>query len=99
VKFFYWLLFSDRLNTRNMLKRRHFNIGTDFSCPLCDSPPEGTLEHLFFHCSFSTSCWQELGWAWQPRDRLELVERAKTLNSSPMFMEIFMIATWNIRKE
>jgi hypothetical protein len=45
---FAWLLFSDRLNTRNMLKRRHYNIGNNFSCPFYNSGEEETLELLFF---------------------------------------------------
>ena len=34
LKVFLWLLMVDRLNTRNMLKRRKFNIGNNFECPL-----------------------------------------------------------------
>ena len=35
IKVFGWLLPPDRLNTRDMLKRRHYNIGNDFGCLLC----------------------------------------------------------------
>jgi hypothetical protein len=42
LKFFCWLLLSDRVNTRDMLRRRH--------------PPDETMEHLFFNCRFSRSC-------------------------------------------
>ena len=48
IKVFGWLLLSDRLNTRNMLKRRHYNIGNDYDCILCGLHIEETLEHLFF---------------------------------------------------
>lgn len=36
IKVFGWLLLTDRLNTRNMLKRRHYNIGEDHNCILVD---------------------------------------------------------------
>lgn len=45
IKIFRWLLLSHRLNTRNMLKRRHYNIRDDLDCLLCgqqieeDIPP------------------------------------------------------------
>ena len=48
IKVFGWLLLSDRLNTRNMLKRRHYNIGTNFDCLMCAQHVEETVEHLFF---------------------------------------------------
>jgi len=41
----------DRLNTRDMLECRHLNIGHNFSCLLCNSGEEETLEHLSLTCS------------------------------------------------
>ena len=39
-KLFGWLLLLDRLNTRNMLKRRHFVVtGDTYTCMLCQNPP------------------------------------------------------------
>ena len=60
IKVFGGLLLSDRLNTRNMLKRRHYNIDNDYTCPLCESNVEETLEHLFFDCAFSKACWSDI---------------------------------------
>lgn len=60
IKVFGWLLLSDRLNTRNMLKQRHYNIGYDHGCILCGSQIEETVEHLFFECQFSLLCWSSL---------------------------------------
>ena len=38
-KMFGWLLFVDRLNTRNMLRRRHFVVaGNTYTCMLCQNP-------------------------------------------------------------
>ena len=35
IKVFGWLLLSDRLNTRNMLKRRSYNIGNNYGTTIC----------------------------------------------------------------
>ena len=64
IKVFGWFLLMDRLNTRNMLKRRHYNIGSTLDCMLCDRHVEETLEHLFFGCSFSQRCWDMLNIKW-----------------------------------
>ncbi|XP_073355017.1 uncharacterized protein [Aegilops tauschii subsp. strangulata] len=57
-KMFGWLLFVDRLNTRNMLRRRHFVVvGNTYTCMLCQNPLEETVEHLFFTCPFSQQYW------------------------------------------
>jgi hypothetical protein len=58
-KFFFWLLLRDRLNTRNILRRKNRNID-DYSCVLCNSGCEETLEHPFFSCTFSQDCWDSL---------------------------------------
>jgi hypothetical protein len=56
LKTFCWLVFSDRLNTRNMPRRRHYVLNSRFNCLMCDNPPEETIEHMLFHCPFSVSC-------------------------------------------
>ena len=56
IKVFGWLLIHDRLNTRNMLKRRHFNIGDDHTCLLCGLQVKETVDHMIFSCSFSQAC-------------------------------------------
>jgi len=48
---FLWLLLRDRLNTRNLLRRKNKDLD-DYSCVLCNS--------LFFECSFSQDCWNTL---------------------------------------
>ena len=65
IKVFGWLLLSDHLNTRNMLKRRHYNIGDDYNYLLCDQQIEETVEHMIFQCPFSQYCWSILGITWQ----------------------------------
>jgi hypothetical protein len=59
-KFFAWLLFNGRLNTKDMMKHNNFYV--EFSeCILYDNFPDETIMHLFFECSFSQSLWWALG--------------------------------------
>ena len=37
IKVFAWLMVSDRLNTRDMLRRRHWNVMDSIHCVLCPS--------------------------------------------------------------
>ena len=100
IKVFGWLLLSDRLNTCNMLKRRHYDIGTDFGCLLCTACQDEIVEHLFFECTFSLACWNELhimGHA--ANNRLDWVDKAKSSWNQPLFVEIFILADWSIWKE
>lgn len=47
VKVFAWLLFSDRLNTRGMLNRRHYaKEDDDLTCVLCDGGHKETRLHV-----------------------------------------------------
>jgi hypothetical protein len=55
-KVFAWLMLVDRLNTRNMLRRRNYDIASVYTCLLCDSEQDETRNHLFFGCAFSSSC-------------------------------------------
>ena len=100
IKVFGWLLLSDRLNSRNMLKRRHYNIGNDYTCLLCKSNLEETVEHLFFECSFSKNYWSDLGICWNTQGtRLDWINLAKMSWNKPLFMAIFLQASWSIWKE
>lgn len=64
IKVFMWLLIWDRLNTRDMIDRRHCApVDAILTCGLCVGSRE-TLYHLFFDCPFSKQCWQHLGIRW-----------------------------------
>ena len=67
IEVFGWHLLPDRLNTKNMLKRRHYNIGDDHVCVLCGQPIEETIEHMTFDCQFSAQCLLKLGITWAGR--------------------------------
>lgn len=100
-KVFLWLLLVDRLNTRNILRRRHYKLDNDdYNCLLCQNPPEEDLIHLFFDCPFSARCWRTLGISWPNSNcRLHKVHVARAVWDKPMFLEIFTIAAWEIWKE
>ena len=92
---FLWLLLPDRLNTRNMLHRRHYKIDNDdYSRLLCHNPSEECLAHLFFKCPFSVQCWNALGIVW-PDSGCSL----HMAHVAPMFMDVFVVAAWGIWKE
>ena len=62
-KFFFWLLLLDRLNTRDLLIRKNFQI-ENRRCILCDDEPNEYLQHLFFECDFSRNFWAGIGMKW-----------------------------------
>lgn len=99
-KVFGWFLLTVRLNTRNMLKRRHYNIGSNLNCLLCGFHVEETVKHLFFHCTFSVECWDIVGIHWSTQQHmLKLLEEAKQAWDRPMFMDVFLVAAWSLWKE
>lgn len=101
IKVFGWLLIHDRLNTRNMLKRRHFNIGDDHTCLLCGLQVEETVDHMIFSCSFSQACWSKLGVVWPSYScRLQLLHGMHQTWDGPLFFfDIFLTAAWSLWKE
>jgi hypothetical protein len=97
-KFFFWLLIRDRLNTRNLLRRKN-RVLQSYNCVLCDSGAEETLFHLFFDCSFSRDCWNALHIFWDDSlDRLDMIIEARRLFGHNIFREIVITACWIIWK-
>ena len=98
---FSWLLLMDRLNTRNLLRRRNFHIeGNNYTCVLCNGNAEETAFHLFFSCSFSKSCWKAIGIDWRINLHFfQMMKRARQDFQHWFFMEVFIIATWHIWKQ
>ncbi|KAJ1283790.1 hypothetical protein BS78_03G153800 [Paspalum vaginatum] len=101
LKVFAWLLLMDRLNTRNLLKRKNYKLeGNIYSCVLCNANEEETAFHLFFHCAFSTMCWHHIGIHWDfTLPFFDMMIKAKTDSNLHFFMEIFIIAAWHIWKQ
>jgi hypothetical protein len=98
LKVFAWLLLSDRLNTKDLLKRRHWNVTEDYTCHLCHSQVYEDRVHLFFDCKFSARVWNYLQITWS-RDEVDM-QRILTLAKKdfglPFFMEVLITACWNI---
>lgn len=100
-KVFAWLLLADRLNTRNILRRRNYTLqDNNYGCLLCDNPPKETAEYLSFKCPFSTACWETQGIMWADLDNgLQLLHASRKIWSKPLFKETFVVATWSLWKE
>ena len=87
-KFFFWLLIQDRLNTRDLLTRKQFQIPSKH-CVFCDHSHTEDLHHLFFGCQFSKEFWNLLGFQWeQIEDHMRLMCQGSTKYRSPCFKEI-----------
>jgi len=101
LRVFCWLLLMDRLNTKNLLRRRSFHInGGNYSCVMCNENIEETAFHLFFNCNFGRACWGKIGMQWnQNLPFFRMMKTAQELNNNSFFMEIFIIACWNIWKQ
>lgn len=61
--FFCYILVRDWLNTRNILRRKHFHLDY-YSCVQCGLQTEETIMYLFFGCTFSIDCWALLHFSW-----------------------------------
>ena len=99
LKFFAWLHFVDRLNTRNMLVRRHFHVQPNSFCVLCTTNTHE--DHLFFNCPFAAACWQRLDFQWVSIQNIsERVLNLMVTTGIPFFMEIFIFTAcdlWKLR--
>ena len=99
VKFFAWLMLLDRLNTRVMLRRWNFNLQMGVNCVLCSSGMDEDADHLLFACPFARRCWQKVQVQWDlSLDIHSRIVQAKNVSSHSFFMELFLIAAWEIWK-
>jgi hypothetical protein len=101
IKIFIWLLFRDRINSRNLLRRKNYKIdGDDYSCVLCNLNIEELFYHLIFQYPFNSERWNYLGFSWD--DSLyffDTIQNAKQDCHMDFFMEIFPISSWEIWKQ
>ena len=95
-KVFFWLLISDRLSTRNILRRRHMLLDS-YSCVLCNSLVEESVDHLFAYCSFARMCWDFIHID-IPLDSgfPALTSQMKDQLNSQFFMETIILLCWAI---
>jgi hypothetical protein len=95
VKFFFWLILVDRLNTKNMLSRRHIGERSDDFCVLCTAGTEETIDHLFFQCPFACQCWDRIGFLWDLNlDITDMIIHARRASNLKFFTEIVLLAAW-----
>jgi hypothetical protein len=100
IKVFGWLLVNDRLNTKDMLRRRHWTVTNNLSCVLCPTHIDEDWLHLFFHCNFSQRVWNYLQIEWEPGDTMEEIFCLSRRNfTKPFFTEVVLLATWHIWKQ
>jgi hypothetical protein len=60
---------------------------------------EETIEHIFLKCQFSSICWGSLNITWQAHGSfLDIIAAGRLSWGKPPFMEVFMLAAWNIWK-
>ena len=96
--FFMWLLFNDRLNTRNIiLWRRNKFLQEGYNYAMCHEGVEDTTMHNFFKCSYSITRWFALNMQWSIQVLFfQMITQQNLHMGMPFFMEIFMIAAWCI---
>jgi hypothetical protein len=100
TKFFGWLLLNDRLNTRDMLQRRNWHVTDETHCVLCPARIYEDRLHLFFQCNFSQRIWCYLQIDWSlSQDLQTAASMARADFGKPFFMEVVIIACWNIWKQ
>jgi hypothetical protein len=97
LKVFAWLLIMDKLNTRDMILRRHWRLESGPSCVLCEDNHLETRDHLFLYCPFAHASWSFLGIVWNQycgiRQNIEAIGHHFT---GSCFLETFVCAAWNI---
>ena len=99
LRIFVWLLMHDRLNTKDLMIRKHWHVEGGPMCVLCTNQILETRDHLFFDCPFATVCWDAVGILWDTQSLISpRMLAAKMAFGGPCFMEIFAAAAWNIWK-
>jgi hypothetical protein len=98
-KFFAWLILHDRINTKDMLRRRHWQVTSDHGCVLCSADALEDWSHLFFECNFSVRVWIYLQVNWTSGSGPEMLKNTKKIFKGPCFVEIIILACWNIWKQ
>ena len=96
IKMFSWMLIMDRLNTQDMLERRHWNVFDSNLCYLCHARVKEDRDHLFFTCLFSTRVWNYLQITWQGPSMWSAAVAAKRVFHNPFFAKVVFTACWNI---
>lgn len=95
-KVFFWLVLHDRVNTRNLLRRKTFYLES-YNCALRNCQLEETTFHLFWECPFAVRCWDFIcPNRDNPMGMLETLQDMKSKLNVPFSMEILILATWAV---
>lgn len=95
-KVFFWLLLKDRVNTRDMLRRRNMHLDT-YTCELCILQRIETTTHLVLKCNFAKACWQLIGVSViTTRPMKQIFTQIQQQLQVPFFMEIIITMSWSI---
>jgi hypothetical protein len=97
--FFACLILHDRINTKDMLLRRRWNVTNNHDCVLCCSGQFEDWRHLFVNCMFSIRVWNYLHSPWHPGSTYESLLAARKSFKGPCFTEIGILACWTIWKQ
>ena len=98
IMVFAWLLFFDRLNTKDLLVRRHWHdVKDDNLCVLCHQQIYEDQLHLFFSCNFSARIWNYLQIDWsRDSDVQQCISLARRRFAKVFFFEVVFTTAWNI---
>jgi hypothetical protein len=89
-------MLKDRLNTRELLKRKTMVL-PNYNCVLCTQNVEETVLHLFLDCPFSKQCWSMFNLRVISRSSgFQVMESFIGQLAKPLFMEIIIIMCWSI---
>ena len=99
IKMFAELVIMDRVNTKDMIQRRHWKFKDWPECVLCVTRVLEDRNHLFFQCNFSVRIWNYLQMTWLNSDGMvEIALHARKEFDKPFFSEVVFLAWWNIWK-
>jgi hypothetical protein len=87
-KFFAWLILHDRINTKDMLRRRHWQVTSDHTCVLCSTDALEDWSHLFFECTFSVRVWIYLQINWAQGSGPEMLKNTKNDSRAPVLWRL-----------
>ena len=87
----------DRINTKDMIPRRHWHIDDGPQCVLCRAHTLETRDHLFFKCMFAHRVWNYLQVDWsQGDDMVTVATMVRRDFAQPFFVEVVFTAWWNL---
>ena len=97
-KVFFWFLLQDRLNTRDLLRRRNKDL-PDYNYVCCPNSIQETLVHLVIHCPFAQNCWASSGLLVGQDDPFVTLIQLKNQLQVPFFFPRPCLGTFFIKRK